>query len=171
MTNDELDRLQALADEATAGPWTAAATVDEYGQRLHTVDVLPLTTFGEIELNDAAFIAASRDAVPALIAEVRRLREENARSLDAWLRHEGIQPDGEMCATVSSVLAENERLREEIDEWHRISERWGRASGKQYGKLATIRDLANARLADTAHMASIQEAETLWAIVAATEGE
>lgn len=171
MTNDELDRLQALADEATAGPWTAAATVDEYGQRLHTVDVLPLTTFGEIELNDAAFIAASRDAVPALIAEVRRLREENARSLDAWLRHEGIQPDGEMRATVSSVLAENERLREEIDEWHRISERWGRASGKQYGKLAAIRDLANARLADTAHMASIQEAETLWAIVAATEGE
>lgn len=75
MTDDELNRLQALADEATAGPWTAAATVDEYGQRLHTVDVLPLTTFGEIELNDAAFIAASRDAVPALIAEVRRLRE------------------------------------------------------------------------------------------------
>lgn len=74
MTDDELARLQALADAATAGPWTAATTVDEYGQRLHTMDVLPLTSFGEIEPHDAAFIAASRDAIPALIAEVRRLR-------------------------------------------------------------------------------------------------
>ena len=78
MTDDELDRLQALADAATGGPWTAATTVDEYGQRLHTMDVLPLTSFGEIEPHDAAFIAASRDAIPALIAEVRRLRWQAA---------------------------------------------------------------------------------------------
>lgn len=174
MTDGELDRLQALADAATAGPWEYHDRGTNYDWDVTGPRCLDLSGYVKgmfWNREDAAFIAASREAVPALIAEVRRLREENARSMDARLRHEGIQPDGEMRATVSSVLAENERLREEIDEWHRISERWGRAFGREYGKFDTIRALANARLADTAHMASIQEAETLWAIVAVTEGE
>lgn len=111
MTDGELARLQELADAATAGPWTAAATVDEYGQRLHTVDVLPLTTFGEIELNDAAFIAASREAVPALIAEVRRLRAEVAEN-------DELRPIVKSAITelVRQLHAENERLRDLLRE-------------------------------------------------------
>lgn len=69
------------------------------------------------------------------------------------------------------VLEDNQRLREEI-EWTTAVQK---AERERYlfwlNKIKYIRDLANARLADTAHMASIQEAETLWAIVAATEGE
>lgn len=97
-------------------------------------------------------------------------------------------PDGGLCRNsgmieemgdeIGELRVDNERLRETLDAYRSEIANWieaGAAGAKlineQHQRLRTIRALANARLADTAHMASIQEAETLWAIVAATEGE
>lgn len=96
MTEDELDRLEALASAATPGPWESTWNqVDVDGE---TEDVITTSepreqyrsvvgTFWYDGLHagckeqDAAFIAACREAVPKLIAEVRRIRKE----LDEWL--------------------------------------------------------------------------------------
>lgn len=74
MTEQELADIEALANAATLGPWEAG---DPYDQR--TTE--PLAVYGmgmEVAdtqlVRDATFIAASRAAVPALVAEVRRLR-------------------------------------------------------------------------------------------------
>lgn len=81
MTNDELDRLDALAAAATRGPWKAAGLPSP--RWIHTpsyvalAEALESRTRAEGKLDaeaNAAFIAAARDAVPALVAEVRRLR-------------------------------------------------------------------------------------------------
>ena len=95
MTQQELDALKALADAATPGPWE----VEHHSGIL--VDGVPSTcavltsqeydmaSFGD-DLQgyfDAAFIAAARAAVPALIAEVERLREELDDYADA-IAHE-----------------------------------------------------------------------------------
>ena len=78
MTDAELDRLQVLADAATAGPWGTIPPGGPNGafwgicNRLGMIVAMRLTT----SKADAEFIAASRDAVPALIAEVRRLRTD-----------------------------------------------------------------------------------------------
>lgn len=114
MTQDELDRLEALANAATSGPWCVwdgpqyvgggedlcigagkkwLANMDHrfcasirdatFGPRecdpdtmtcdICTIDAGKIT---EEERANAAFIAAARDAVPALVAEVRRLQSE-----------------------------------------------------------------------------------------------
>lgn len=82
-----------------------------------------------------------------LIGEVVELRAENARSLDVWLRHETVQPDGEVYATVRSVLRENERMQSCLLAIHRI---------------------AAERLAATDNT---DEAAVLWIIINATEGK
>ena len=71
---DTLSRLAELADHATPGPWTAASgyadsdwTVTRQGSDQIIV---------EFSLKaDAAFIAACRDGVPALVAELKRLQD------------------------------------------------------------------------------------------------
>lgn len=87
MTIDEteLARLEALAQAATPGPWAPTAVCDDDD---HWYACSPEHAFAEDDpacdsgkrhpgaLADAAFIAAARDAVPALVAEVRRLREQ-----------------------------------------------------------------------------------------------
>ncbi len=82
MTDDELNRLQALADAATAGPWRSYR-----GAFMHHSHIMARDHDGggwidvsddAIRDEDAAFIAASRDAIPTLIAEVKRLRAAQA---------------------------------------------------------------------------------------------
>ena len=73
MSDDELAKLEALANAATPAPWRVVAdsclaiAADE----------------GSIAIDfyerDADFIVAARDAVPALVAEVRWRRKEVAR--------------------------------------------------------------------------------------------
>lgn len=68
----DLDHLQALADAATEGPWTARAV---YPFLVEQGDAgFVSTNLADSTAADAAFIAAARTAVPELIAEVRRLR-------------------------------------------------------------------------------------------------
>lgn len=97
MSDIDLDRLDALAAAATPGPWQedgpwwsnhVSGWVITTGADRNAVAYQPLG-WDRLPTSaaDAAFIAAARDAVPALVAEVRRLREENAglkNSVRAW---------------------------------------------------------------------------------------
>lgn len=78
MSDERLEQIQARAVAATPGPW------DCYGDGAHEVFdageysdgdpgevVAPVVT----KLNDAEFIAHAREDIPALLAEVARLRE------------------------------------------------------------------------------------------------
>lgn len=78
MTTQELDALEALCDGAAPGPWT----VDNASGNIkaHNATVA-YDTWAERE---GAFIAASRTAMPQLIADVRRLTGENASMMDNY---------------------------------------------------------------------------------------
>lgn len=75
MSDLDLEAIEARAKAATPGPWVVGPGAfwnyvvgsDEHGDHA-----------GAQEKEDAAFIAASREDVPALVAEVRRLRAEVA---------------------------------------------------------------------------------------------
>ena len=78
MTDDELDRLDALAQAATPGPWL---TPVEAGDAMHPG--VPLEHEGMHvwpwhHEADMRLAYASRTAIPALVAEVRRLRAQLA---------------------------------------------------------------------------------------------
>lgn len=97
MTNDELDTLDALAAAATEGPW------EQVDSRAYSrATGLMVCLCNETDA-DAAFIADARYGVPALVAEVRRLREDAARW--AYVRDAGAVvtrpvtlPDGQQIA-------------------------------------------------------------------------
>ncbi len=90
MNNQECKRLWELCDGATPGPWYATRSqVNDYNQIVRYVHRLigddnPMNRGGTpnlLELNpswtrevDAAFIAAARTALPALLAERGQLR-------------------------------------------------------------------------------------------------
>lgn len=120
----DLDALDALDAAATPGPWSAA---DEHGLmpgatpawcvsrmgdemanrgRVWLYDVAYVPQRGDHEQADAEFIAAAREAVPALVGEVRRLgealqqaqrenellREQRDGTLNAWWHPEDSEP-------------------------------------------------------------------------------
>ena len=75
MTSKELDAIQARADAATPGTWNAGG--DNMARSINGNDpvkpVAWLTVWNDRP--NADFIAHAREDVPALVAEVRRLRE------------------------------------------------------------------------------------------------
>ena len=85
MTAAELAALKALADAATPGPWEAGEYNRVTADGRHILkcrdqyDGVRLAIHDNA-IADAAFIAAARDAVPELIAEVDRLRTELAQA-------------------------------------------------------------------------------------------
>lgn len=84
----DLDAIEARCDAATPGPWRDDET-DNNGQRLIFGDnaddwiaLLPHQCVESIRVErdrDAAFIAHAREDLPALVAEVRRVRPRHAR--------------------------------------------------------------------------------------------
>jgi len=97
ITDEQLKEWRALADAATAGPWDYNASFDGWRTIVYFEDTGEIDDGDKImrqagriartyvdgdKLNpgNAAFIAAAREAVPALIDEVERLRArlENA---------------------------------------------------------------------------------------------
>lgn len=93
VTDEELNEWEALAAAATPGPWVATrattydggkAVVSEMfvrrpgGDVAIASDIIDPDTTAVSEAN-AAVIAAARTALPALVAEVRRLKGERAR--------------------------------------------------------------------------------------------
>ena len=102
MTIDK-ERLRVLAEGATPGPWgtiergpfwgeSEGDVIDHYGADVVGAEhVAPLgtqeTTRGQMWLRDAEFIAAARDAVPALLAENAALAaevERTSNNRDMW---------------------------------------------------------------------------------------
>lgn len=92
MTDERLDELQRLADAATPGGWEARGTLVKTPPTPPTLEEMmgvttrrvcvcePSPYMGKAECEaNAALIAAARTALPELIAEVRRLREELRR--------------------------------------------------------------------------------------------
>ena len=90
ITSEELDKSQAICDEATDGPWiswrfrlawplTVLAgdfTIANFDDELPpSDDELPPSE----QSRNAAFIAPARTALPQYIAEIRRLREDVSR--------------------------------------------------------------------------------------------
>lgn len=87
LTNEQLDQLTNLLTDpnVAAGPWIADS------HEIYRADASGYVQIGEwvgetcaVELPDsgaanAALIAAARNALPGLLAEVQRLREENER--------------------------------------------------------------------------------------------
>jgi len=77
MTEDDLRELEELANRATPGPWEAR-------QNPRSASLWHVTAIGNFAASidgllcrrDAEFIATARDAMPELIAEVRRLRRQ-----------------------------------------------------------------------------------------------
>lgn len=102
MSDLDLDHLESLAANATPGPWGVSNGDDHSCMNVYGVttngaevdfsvnttgrDIVCLTLVQDPLIachnaglweEDAEFIAASREAIPALIAEVRRLLAEN----------------------------------------------------------------------------------------------
>ena len=149
VTDEQLAEWEALADAATTGPWESSGPWERVAEDVVTVaPVEPFPTVWICRLGvgadsdaDAAFIAASRVAVPALIAEVRALRETVARlnrrsqvaeaaiaditrepiggrkhkpvAAEVWTRCE--ESHGRGCRTTREAREEAERLRAEVE--------------------------------------------------------
>ena len=117
MTQQELDALKALADSATPGPWEEVATSGEWwitGPDIFQDAVMRIDD-AELSQVDAAFIAAARAAVPALIAEVERLRAaiRDADTLE------------ELTHLAGPTDAENEAARKRIEQMDAINAQYG----------------------------------------------
>ena len=84
MTKERLQQLEALEQAATKGPWEVqdASNPDEdepcYREIRGWTDESSDGTYLKLSVDDAAFVAESRTALPELIAEVRRLKAENS---------------------------------------------------------------------------------------------
>jgi hypothetical protein len=91
MTDQELKDLEALAEKATSGPWDVYGDsniyprfeVETHGGFKKICHINSSGNDYRYAHNDAAFIAAARAAVPALIAEVRRLRDIEHKYFEA----------------------------------------------------------------------------------------
>lgn len=122
MTIDK-ERLRVLAKAATPGPWKAISRAQYWGEEegdvmhgdFQDVDaaefVKPIgdvpTTRGQMWLRDAEFIAASRDAIPALLSENAALAAENERqaALVERLKQEA-QIHAQEARTANATIAE-----------------------------------------------------------------
>ena len=121
LTHDELDSLKALADAATNPPWITQTGVFTGDNWLIAMCGLDTPTNEEVyvtsefvrssDLNDGTakdcglFIAASRETVPRLIAELERAREllqECADALTHSWEKEGLE---DLLARLEPALA------------------------------------------------------------------
>lgn len=99
MTALDLDAIKARADAATEGPWMADEShvlkPDKPGSNWDgtVIATVPDDEFGLYEFRNVEFMAAAREDIPALVAEVERLREQADRNLRAYLSVQGIPDD------------------------------------------------------------------------------
>lgn len=121
VTDLDIDAIEERANAATPGPWETAY---DTGESIHAEPTLYAP--GNVEIaatfraDDDRFIAHAREDVPALIAEVRRLRFERDAFADAAL----VTPaelvvaqewEEELQHRNATLTAENERLRAQLD--------------------------------------------------------
>lgn len=112
----DLEKLKQLCAQATSGPWTADVWIETDGNGWratgphhedHDCWTEPGCPDEQAAQRDAAFIAAAREAVPALVAEVERLT-------DAKLYGEKVC--AQLVAERDEARAEVERLTKECDD-------------------------------------------------------
>lgn len=89
MTKDELQTLRGLCERAVSGPWhtqpDGAGMTEVYSDKLQR-DGLDIGVAGDLREHDAAFIAAARTALPALIDRVEELERERDEARNRVLR-------------------------------------------------------------------------------------
>lgn len=103
LTKEKIESWKKLCDEAQRGPWYPA------NDGIYTDD-LDYDHKIELSKENGAFIAASREAVPALIAEVERLRDWHAEQNEARAI---LKESKEFFARIAAEK-ENERLRKQL---------------------------------------------------------
>ena len=97
MTEDELVELEMLCNKATPVPWIWGLWDSDplnmcggnNGEEVITMNVWGRPPCLEISKEDMAFIAAAREWLPKLVAEVRRLQDEKTN--DYWCQLHGVQ--------------------------------------------------------------------------------
>jgi hypothetical protein len=128
LTDEQLAEWQALAEAATPGPWELRGDGDAIvaGPELVAFAAPVGYSNSEIVFNtpaDAALMALSRTAIPALIAEVRRLRALVAPHGIAlsWVDQDGVAhstfPESARPAP-PPAMPKPERLQQPQDEAH-----------------------------------------------------
>jgi hypothetical protein len=123
MTNSELAAIEARANAAQAGEWTATSGRVTAERSRATDGVLYSFVVGDFDdESDAAFCASARADIPLLLAEVQRLQSENARLKERSERGSAVKDflfDGaaedadeidRLCSEVRRLQSENERL-------------------------------------------------------------
>lgn len=79
--DDELDEMQRLCDAASAAPWQYEPFVHWNGSLSDThghVFGVNINPGGYVPAANGRFIAAAREALPRLIAEIRELRADSS---------------------------------------------------------------------------------------------
>ncbi len=74
MNNEQLDAIEARANNATPGPWGEVAESGQWYIMGEKIDSWICNTDGMAQYN-IDFITHARTDIPALVAEVRRLRK------------------------------------------------------------------------------------------------
>ncbi len=125
VTDERLAEWQAIADAATPECWTSpydpeahvqATVITEDGD--HVADAYDNTSWtGDQCRANARFIAAARTAVPALAAEVRRLRVDMGHMADTLQRFADERDQWSLRALASAQKVE--RLRDVLEEVER----------------------------------------------------
>ena len=117
MTPEQLDEIEKLANAATPGPWNMAE--DFFAHNPASSDVVvtgPPGHFDDVAViryqrnydtrkGNAAFIAAAREDVPALLAEVRRLMallERRESALRDVATHESGESGDALCYSLAT---------------------------------------------------------------------
>ena len=99
LTEKELAEIEQRTEKATPGPWSAV----EHGNTIKShaivavnkdISIVPIAAGISPKTENATFIAHSRTDIPTLLAEIRRLQEENR-----WIPVTEDTPDGECIAT------------------------------------------------------------------------
>jgi hypothetical protein len=125
VTEDDLQAIEARANAAMPGPWHLAITRDDDPDRAN-IEAGPIDVADDAQNDDAVFIASARTDVPALVAEVRRLRaiaeialrpeivyddhvQEIARKHGSKATDDAI---GKAAATIACIYAIREALKE-----------------------------------------------------------
>lgn len=132
ITETQLQELERLASEATPGPWKSDVRVGSaaiypakydvhcFGDDTHIICMLNGKYYNDQwcmadqQIADAAFIAAAREAVPALIARVRQLEKEADWLTEFVCSEYGCPTPKENCKSFDCVKCWREAARKEV---------------------------------------------------------
>lgn len=97
----DLDALRALADKATPGPFRHRPGTQSMLEAAHWDHSFTAVAFSHIA--DVEYVAALLNAAPALIAEVKRLRDDRSALANALWNDEDSQYEAQRVALVAEV--------------------------------------------------------------------